>query len=370
MRIDPKFHCPRIAKGLSFNYDGSYDVCSARNPVTLGGSMTGDMMHVDQPLEAFMRSEYRQELLQQCESGTWPRGCESCLQDEQAGKMSLRQYLVANASNKRYLHVTMSNICDSDCAMCGPAWSTKIAARLHKHPDSQQVYLGNARSKTKRLWQDAAARDNLMQAASMSDHIHVLGGEPMIDPDVWQFLASAADAKKDLSFVTNLNTFPSDDKLAIMRAYKNVSMTVSVDAVGITHEWIRQGVSWPQVLRNMIRLRQLGISFNVHCTVQAHGVQDLAQHHSLFTRSNLLATYQLLQAPSLLCISNVPRWVLEEQLAALHKAQAPQHLMQDLEDSLAQHKEHLLKPLLAHTEYLNGHRQHRFNTDKWQVETA
>lgn len=361
-----KFSCPRITNGVAFNYDGTVDVCAARRKIVLGLPEDGGLANTS--LEQFMDSAYRQSLVAAASTDKWPPGCESCMNAELMGKTSLRQYLLQHMNDLRYLHISMSNICDSDCIMCGPAWSSKIAARLSKSPDANHVYLGKDQ-KSRRWWQDEDARASMLAAAAWADHIHVLGGEPMIDPDVWQLLDKVSSPNKSLSFVTNLNSLPSKHRLLIMSRFKKVSMAVSIDAVGITHEWIRQGVNWRSMLRNMITMRGMGVHLNVHCTVQAHGIQDLAKHHELFTRTGLSPSYELLKSPSLLSICNAPIKVLERAITDLEAAKAQPNLLADLSQCLDKHDASKLSALIAHTDYLNGHRQHKFNTDTWQVET-
>ena len=361
-----KFYCPRIQNGISFNYDGTLDVCAARRKI-VSGKADDDALG-NYSLQEFMHSTHRKSLVAAEKNNTWPMGCEACKNDELMGKTSLRQSLLQHMNHVRYLHISMSNICDSDCIMCGPAWSSKIAARLTKHPDPNHVYLGKDQ-KSRRWWQNANARKSMLDAADWADHIHVLGGEPVVDPDLWQFLEQIASPGKSLSFVTNLNNLPNEHRLLIMSKFKKVSMLVSIDAVGITHEWIRQGVSWRSMLRNMIVMREAGVHLNVHCTVQAHGMQDLAKHHELFTRTRLSPSYELLKAPSLLSICNAPIKVLERAITDLEAARAQPNLLADLSQCLGKHDASKLTALIAHTDYLNGHRQHKFNTYTWQVET-
>lgn len=363
-----RFICPRISKGLSFNYDGTYDVCVSRKRVTelAEDAVHSSGMRINAPLDQFMSSRYRQDLQANAMLGTWPKGCESCMLAESSGSESLRQSLLHK--DERYLHVNVGNICDSDCVMCGPQWSSKISARLHKHPDHLQVYLGTAQTKTRQIWDDADAVSNLVQASSWAEHIHLLGGEPLIDPRLWEFLRVIARKDLKISFITNFNTDLDEGKLALLSAFHSVELSVSIDAVGATQEWIRQGVIWKNIIKNMVKARSAGMQISVVCTVQSHGIQDLHDHHDLFSKSGISVSYGFIKLPFLLRTNHAPLRVLESQHDQLTRSGAAQSLLRDLETCMDEHDASMLPALIKHTDYLNSHRQHKFNTETWQVE--
>ena len=132
------FYCPRIKNGIAFTPNRDYDVCGVRNLNTsskLGISSTS--------LNDFLNSDYRKNLIAIAETGQWPVGCEECRWVEQVGLTSSRQgeiELETSQGPSPIVHFNSGSICDSDCAMCGPRWSTAIANRLKTHPDPSQTY--------------------------------------------------------------------------------------------------------------------------------------------------------------------------------------------------------------------------------------
>ena len=352
------FYCPRIKNGIAFTANRDYDVCSVRdlnNSSKLGISATS--------LDEFLNSDYRKNLINTAEQGQWPKGCEGCFWLEQVGLSSPRQSEIKiekQTGTSPMVHFNSGSICDSDCAMCGPRWSTTIANRLKQHPDPNQAYftLGN---ESIELPFDKQSIKNLKAAISQTRRLKVLGGEPFLDKKLWKLLDQVALPQVELIISTNGNTYPSKRQLQTLEKFEKVLLVFSIDGTGITYEWIRQNLSYKTVIKNYLKL-QTKFKCTVTSVVQAHNVLNLNELTQTF-KNNI--SFTLLTHPSLLSIRNAPRWALE---SALEQTQNIDELQTMLKLSLDAGPTHDMVSLEKHTQYLNGHRTHYFNPNTWMVQ--
>lgn len=352
-----KFHCPRIANGIAFTPNRDYDVCGVRN---LDGSSQLSIFDVS-PGE-FRDSPYVRSLQETMAQGDWPRGCEHCRWIEHLGLASSRQ----SATDKKIAHINSGNICDSDCIMCGPRWSTTIANRLEKHPDPTDSFftLGNPGHDP---WTDSKSYEHMSEACREADEINVVGGEPFLDKRIWKMLDAVASPEKTLKFVTNGNTFPNESQLSIIRRYQQLELSFSIDATGLTYEWIRQGLSWRAVMHNLLMAMQLpNTKISATAVVQAHNVLDLPRLHQTFDASRISMTFEPLVHPMILSARNAPIWTLEQAINGL-PTDLP--LRKFLSHCLSQGPTASPEAISAHTAYLNGHRTHRFDVETWMVQS-
>lgn len=354
-----QFYCPRIKNGIAFTPNRDYDVCGVRNlndSSKLGISST--------LLDDFLNSDYRKNLIATAEQGEWPKGCEGCQWLEHVGLPSSRQSeitLEQTSGTLPLVHFNSGSICDSDCAMCGPRWSTTIANRLKQFPDPTSTYftLGNDGIE---LPFDKKAIQNLKAAIAQARRLKVLGGEPFLDKKLWKFLDQVANNQIELIVLTNGNTYPSKKQLQILDKFEKVKLVFSIDGTGLTYEWIRQNLSYKTVIKNYLKLRSK-FDCSVSAVAQAHNLLNLSDLAKSF-KDNI--SFMPLSHPGLMAIRNAPDWAIK---AALEQTQDIPGLQTILKMNLRSGPTHDLESLKSHTHYLNGHRTHYFNTNEWVVQT-
>lgn len=354
------FYCPRIKNGIAFTPNRDYDVCGVRN-LNLSSKLGISSVKLDD----FLTSDYRKNLIATADQGNWPIGCEGCQWIEHIGMKSARLYeidLERNEGSKPLVHFNSGSICDSDCIMCGPRWSTSIANRLKSHPDPTETYfvLGNDSNE---LPFDNDSIQNIKDAISISKRIKVVGGEPFIDKKLWKFFNEIATKDIDLIISTNGNTFPSINQLNILKKFNKINLVFSIDGTGMMYEWIRQNLNYKTLIKNYLKITSIP---NVDCYVTA-----VVQAHNLLNLKDLLQAFKTqvsfnpLVHPSLLAPRNAPRWVIEQ---ALNETKQNDELQKILTMSLNAGPTHGIELLKKHTEYLNGHRTHYFDVDTWTVQ--
>jgi hypothetical protein len=354
------FYCPRIKNGIAFTPNRDYDVCGVRNL-----NLSSKLGISSVKLEDFLSSDYRKNLIATANRGEWPVGCEGCQWLEHIGMKSSRLNEIDiehREGSKPLVHFNSGNICDSDCIMCGPRWSTSIANRLKSHPDPTETYfvLGNDGDE---LPFDKKSIQNIKDAVSISKRIKVVGGEPFIDKKLWKFFDEIANKDLELIILTNGNTFPSKKQFQIIEKFYKVQFIFSIDGTALTYEWIRQNLSYKNLIKNYIKIKSMSnAGYHATSVVQAHNLLNLKDLIQAF-KTNI--SFNPLVHPSLLAPRNAPRWVIEQ---ALEETKQNDVLQKILTMSLNAGPTHDFELLKKHTEYLNGHRTHYFDVNTWTVQ--
>jgi sulfatase maturation enzyme AslB (radical SAM superfamily) len=356
------FYCPRIKNGIAFTPNRDYDVCGVRdlnNSSKLGISSTS--------LNEFLSSDYRKNLIDTANKGEWPKGCEGCFWLENISLQSPRQQEIELEKEKGVqplVHFNSGSICDSDCIMCGPRWSTSIANRLKKYPAPSDSYftLGNDGID---LPSDKSSLENLKNAIAISKRLKVVGGEPLLDKKLWKFLDEVTQDNSDFELIisTNGNNYPTKYQLDVLQKFTKVNFIFSIDGTGITFEWIRQNLNYKSVIKHYLKIKSMrNVSCHITAVVQAHNLLNLKSMMDSF-KSNI--AFNMLTHPAILSIRNAPRWVLEQ---ALEETKENIDLQKMLSLAINAGPTHDMQSLINHTNYLNSHRTHYFNVDTWSVQ--
>ena len=262
-------------------YNGKSSSCHRVTPVQISAD-TFDSFHNTPEVV-----DDRQRMLR----GEWPksgRGCEYCKNIEDAGGTSDRLYhnnipgLTPEDFGTGELEVTpriseiyLNNTCDLACVYCLPMFSSKINQELKKFGP----YPIGIAAVDKTLQRDelfALYIDWLKNNGSKLSRLSILGGEPLLQNELWQILEILPGLKNknlELAVNTNLNSsietvqrFVSVSKdLTVSRAVKQVHISASLDCWGPQAEFVRHGLKLENWQRNFEFLMQhRWLSLSVH----------------------------------------------------------------------------------------------------------
>jgi MoaA/NifB/PqqE/SkfB family radical SAM enzyme len=245
-------------------------------------------------------------------------------------------------------------------------WSTKVMARLKQQPDPNKAYLGKLQVPVRSIWNDPSTLDNLREAAKWTDHIHFGGGEPLLDHRLWDFLESIVRSDLSISFVSNLNTLPTPRGFELLKSFKTAGINVSIDATGDLYGWMRHGLEYNTVMKNLAMTRSKQIDVAVNCEVQAHNVANMPAHWAEFKKIGVTTDYYFVDKPVLLRARNAPIYILKEAVDEL-PSDADEQLSHGLRQSIEYHDPEMSAKLINHTTYLNTHRKFTFDCDSWKV---
>lgn len=263
---------------MSVHQTGTVHPCCRTHPDFVYGNLKNQTQ--DEIWNSPNARKMRQALLQ---AEAQPHCCE-CYATEKLGETSYRQLSNAKYS-KSFSHTELtapdgslrkvdaiyfdfrfSNLCNLRCRTCEPLSSTSWYA------ESALIHGKAAPRSTIQLPLDQTKLDLFFnQLIPKLEEAHILGGEPMLQPEHYFFLEKLISAGRTdilLSYNTNLTRLRLKNKsvLKLWMKFKNVFIDLSFDGVGDQLELMRKGARWQVLKRNfrLIRLFAPHVKFRVY----------------------------------------------------------------------------------------------------------
>ena len=157
-----------------------------------------------------------------------------------------------------------SNQCNLKCRMCGSAASSSIENEVKQNPELAKWY-GSPKT-------ELDINDKMIRYISKLNlvKVKILGGEPSIDPGVWDFINVASNLKKKPTLkITTNGTSLNPNFISLLNRFDKLEVTFSVDAIGDTYDYIRTNARWKNTEKNILNFMKSSkckISFNVVLT--------------------------------------------------------------------------------------------------------
>jgi organic radical activating enzyme len=178
------------------------------------------------------------------------KNCAYCIELEQQGNKYSQRQEVEDTLADDVIRITVSfdNLCNLKCTYCSPIYSTQIA----------KEYLGEGHSLYKSIYAQAPKKikfiKSIIESTNKHIEINILGGEPLINPAIYEFLewlSQQTDSKKiSVSILTNGTVF-NNSLYEYSRQFKHLSLGFSIDGVGDIFELIRFNAKWSEVKKNI-----------------------------------------------------------------------------------------------------------------------
>ena len=220
-------------------------------------------------------SQLRRDILQ----NNPPPACyKYCLNSESAGGMSYRKWANSeyfnlidenkiNSSDKlpiKYWHVGFSNTCNFRCRSCNPSASCSIDKEFSKNVDKYPVLLDNNNGSINYNPENFINDKLLDQLKKNYKDIEVLqfhGGEPLLQPQMWELLNFLIEKKKTnikLQYNTNCSIlkYKTQSIFDILKNFQpeNIMVQCSIDEVEERAELVRKGTKWNIVKNNVLQI--------------------------------------------------------------------------------------------------------------------
>ena len=229
---------------------------------------------------------------------TWPEECIRCQQEEDLGKISIRQHSIdrdkiLSKYRNDYLIIggVLDNICNSACQFCNENLSTKI---------------GNLKfGKNYKLI-------NNIEIFKLLPHERILeldinGGEPSNSPNYQEVINNLPINLKILRINTNASKYiESIDK--ILEQKIKVFITISLDGTDKIFEYARYPLKWDNfvsVVDKYLKLRDKNnfLSLNFWTTLSAYTINDFMNIENFAKQKKIDLSWGILQTPEPLNIA-------------------------------------------------------------------
>jgi len=203
----------------------------------------------------------------------------------------------------RILDLRWNNTCNFACVYCGPDLSSQWAVELNMpqkiNKDAFDQSLSYINSKLHEV-----------------EHVYLAGGEPLLIKENISLLNKIYEINPnvDIRINTNLSVI-NNTTYDLLKKFKNVHWTISVDSIEKEFEYVRYGGSWDIFVKN---LKQLSSEFN---TINFNLVWFILNYDSIFDCIDFLLDMgfhenafivNLLDSPNHLNILNLPQAKIDE----------------------------------------------------------
>jgi MoaA/NifB/PqqE/SkfB family radical SAM enzyme len=242
-------------------------------------------------------------------SGKKIKGCEQCYAQEKSGMQSMRnravkQYGYVTEINLKDIHLIFDNLCNLKCRMCSSASSHLW------YTEEQQIY-GTSFAEEKYFQNTMYKEINFKNIES----INITGGEPIYSPHFIPFLKKIqkeADLNNvTLGFFTNGTIKPTDNIIELLKSFKKVNITISIDAIGELNNFIRNNSDFNVIEKNLNFYHNLvddRFSVNILTTVGIYNAISVDATKSFFHKNypKFYWWYDLIQYLEHLSLKNMP----------------------------------------------------------------
>lgn len=272
-------------------------------------------------------------------SNTWSEHCLPCKVEEKTTGTgprifspglitSLKEHETNLTFNK--IELFISNLCNLDCVMCSPVFSSKWNSFIDELNTKNINYTSTKKTPTQTL--NSKNIDSLFARAKNAQEVLLLGGEPFASQEALRFITkwTESECTGQLTIISN-GTLLSDDLLKCLAKCKNLLLILSIDGIGPTFEWIR-GHSWTRVENKILRATNILPNVVLSPTISLYNIFHLEELSEFCQKNNLRIKYgHVLNNPDFLKIQLLDKEKREnlaqkysllygEEVERLHKA--------------------------------------------------
>lgn len=195
-------------------------------------------------IEATTAAEYKQKLAEL----DIEFNCSHCIKQESAGATWSHRQLF-NKPREFVLGVCFDNICNLKCVTCSPTHTSKL---IQEWEELDKFYGNYDKRYFTRLSKQAPSKfEFIKQTLSTAEfdelRLEIFGGEPLINPTVFEFidwLAEQPYAKNTILSITTNGTTYTDRIESYISCFRFVSIQLSIDGIKDSFEYLRYGADF------------------------------------------------------------------------------------------------------------------------------
>jgi MoaA/NifB/PqqE/SkfB family radical SAM enzyme len=211
------------------------------------------------------------------------------------------------------LHLKFSNQCNLACRICESGCSNLL------YTEDLLLVKNKIRPHILPILNSSLNEDSVL-FKSFKDNLHNLntlylsGGEPLLHDAVWKLLKLAKEQgySKNISvkFNTNGTIKLNQEKYDILKSFKHVNVSVSMDGINEHAEYIRTNVAWDRWIENLLEYKKEFINhsnlvLDIAITVSVYNVHIIDKIKDFFNSHGINSVLNFLHEPDELCIRNL-----------------------------------------------------------------
>lgn len=291
------FYCPSPWTGGFFTHTEQKACCSHKSvkitsPLKyLAGDYTVDDLNTLRTYGLYLK-DVKHGII----SGNLDSHCQRCKDQENKGIRSLRQVFVDQAKNlgiaevrdpdapsvPQAIEVRLSNLCNFKCRMCYPMYSSLLDKEVSANPQLKK-YFHQGEVDYGKVHSNQQLIDDIITMIPNLKWINLTGGEPMILPEVMdlidEIIRQGHASNMALHITTNCSTI-HPRMLDHFKKFKKIQLTLSLDGIDKTAEYIRHGTVWDKINSNFHQYGELltnnrAIYANINIALSAYSILDI-----------------------------------------------------------------------------------------------
>lgn len=286
-------NCVHASNGLRVNNDGTTMLCCmSRETLT---DLDGNIARVTiTPLDSILKGKKYLEIKNALASGIKHENCQRCWDEEDSGFLSKRlrdnESYQFNDDSLRIVELNLGTACNLKCRTCSP-WASsqwnKEFLLVNKWHGTKEQYDKMLYNLNHSYDDDSLFWNEFKEKLSTIEHIDMYGGEPFMVKKQWELLQYSADkgfsTNQTLHFNTNGTHFDYN-KVKILKNFKKVDISISIDGIGDQFEYQRHPAKWPDVRFNLEKFRQYSCLNNWNLTACV-----TVTNHNIFYLDSILS---------------------------------------------------------------------------------
>lgn len=186
----------------------------------------------------------------------------------------------------RYLDVRNNNLCNMECVICGPYYSSKWAERLNR----DQKYVNT----------------DFEIDLSQLQRVYFAGGEPFLNKTHWDILEKIPNPKNvGLVYSSNLTYIKNIEQH--WKKFNDVFINASLDGIGNFGEQMRPGLNWEKWQKNLDEILKISnVNVEIAVTVNALNIWYLKEIKDYADSKKVSVKFYKLYKPEHLCVNTIP----------------------------------------------------------------
>lgn len=241
----------------------------------------------------FFHHEYLKNIREKMLKGEKVAGCKRCYDAEDAGVKSMREAFngkthiftedLYEEPKLTYLDITLSNVCNNKCRMCGSKFSTRW------YKDSYKL-----KNKFYELPEKGITRQDFDSIdVSSLKYLKVLGGEPLMEQDALVTLLRRTNLEDlEVNIITNGTLTPDRELDELLQKCKHVVWSVSIDAYGELNSFLRKDSVWEEVEKNLKWFTER-YAVHVHSVISVYNSNKLNELQEYLSNFPVTSNYNI-----------------------------------------------------------------------------